>query len=272
MVTSQVFWYQGQLHHSGTLELAIEDPGLIYGATVFTTLRVYGGSLDHRITNWAGHCDRLKNTINTFGWVKPNWQRLRQGAEAMIAHWSVLRMTIFPDGRELITGRSLPADLAQRQQQGISVVVLDAVAGFRRSLPDHKTGNYLASYLALQAAKKQDCQDAILVDDRGRWLETSIGNLWGWQDGHWWTPPLQGDILAGLMRSQLIDWLKSHGQPVEEEPWTPDVISGFETMAISNSAIELVPIRAVHAQSDVLTYPTDPSELQTFRRFFSQSI
>jgi branched-subunit amino acid aminotransferase/4-amino-4-deoxychorismate lyase len=243
------------------------DPGFIYGATVFTTMRVYGGSLDHPMTNWAGHCDRLKQTIDTFGWPEPHWQQLRTGAEAMIAHWPVLRMTIFPDGRELIIGRSLPADLAQRQQQGVSVVVLDG-AQFRRSLPDHKTGNYLASYLALQAAKKQDCQDAILVDDRGRWLETSVGNLWGWGDDRWWTPPLQGEILPGLMRSQLMNWLTSQGQFVNEEPWTRDVIRGFEAIAISNSVMELVPIRDIRTESGILTYPTDWAAFQTFWQFF----
>ncbi len=268
-MTSQVFWYRGKLHNSGTLELAIDDPGLIYGATVFTTLRVYQGSLDCRITNWAGHCDRLKNTLNTFGWPEPDWQQIRSGAEAMIAHWPVLRITIFPDGRELIIGRSLPPDLAQQQQHGIPVVVLDA-PHFRRSLPNHKTGNYLASWLALQLAKKQQAKDAILVDDQGQWLETSIGNLWGWQDGRWWTPPLQAGILPGLMRSQLMDWLKSHGQFVEEQPWTPDVISRFEAIAISNSVMELVPVREVRTDSDILTYPPDPAVWQTFRQFFSQ--
>ena len=268
-LTLKLCWYDGTLKNSGTVELAIDDPGLIYGATVFTTLRVYGGSLDRPIVNWTQHCDRLKNTIQTFGWCEPDWQRIREGAEVTIAHYPVLRITIFPDGRELIMGRELPPDLAQRQQQGISVVVLDAPQ-FRRSLPSHKTGNYLASYLALQAAKKEGASDAILVDDRGRWLETSIGNLWGWRDGHWWTPPLQGGILPGLMRSQLIDWLTTQGELVKEQPWTSDLIRGFEAMAISNSVMELVPIREILSGADRLIYPANTSELATLRQFFVQ--
>jgi 4-amino-4-deoxychorismate lyase len=270
-VTLQVFWYQGKLQDSGTLALRVDDPGLIYGATVFTTLRVYGRSLDHPMTNWTGHCDRLKHSLNIFGWPEPNWQQIREGASAMIAHWSVLRMTIFPDGRELITGRSLPGDLAAKQQQGISVVVWDAPQ-FRRSLPDHKTGNYLACWLALQGAKQQGADDAILVDDRGQWLETSIGNLWGWQDDRWWTPPLSGGILPGLMRSQLIDWLTSQGQLVQEEPWTEDLIRGFEAMAMSNSVMELIPIREVRIGEQVRRYSLNPAVFASFRRFFDPSI
>lgn len=270
-LTLQIFWYQGKLQDSGTLALKINDPGLIYGATVFTTLRVYGGSLDHPRTNWIAHCDRLKHSLNAFGWAEPDWQQIRAGAEAMIAHWSVLRVTIFPDGRELITGRSLPGDLAAKQQQGIAVVVWDAPQ-WRRSLPDHKTGNYLACWLAWQKAKQQGADDAILVDDQGRWLETTIGNLWGWQDGYWWTPPLSMGILPGLMRSQLIDWLTSQGQLVREEPWTEDLIQGFEAIGMSNSVMELVPIREVWTGTEIRRYSPPPEVFANLRHFFNPTI
>ncbi|MEB3151575.1 MAG: 4-amino-4-deoxychorismate lyase, partial [Sphaerospermopsis sp.] len=47
-----MYWYCGKLIESKTLELNINDPGLLFGATVFTTLRVYDHSLDHSLTNW----------------------------------------------------------------------------------------------------------------------------------------------------------------------------------------------------------------------------
>jgi 4-amino-4-deoxychorismate lyase len=99
------------LIESQTLELEIDDPGLLYGATVFTTLRVYDNSLDSRLTYWRSHCDRLKFSLQTFDWRLPDEERLRQGAQVMMAHFPVLRITIFPDGREWITGRLLPKRL-----------------------------------------------------------------------------------------------------------------------------------------------------------------
>ncbi|MEW6498638.1 MAG: 4-amino-4-deoxychorismate lyase, partial [Cyanobacteriota bacterium] len=115
-----MFWYNGQLMDGSTLELAIDDPGLLYGATVFTTLRVYQQSLNHPLTHWQRHCSRLLSSLQTFGWQLPDWQRLREGAEVLSTSYPVLRITIFPDGREWITGRFLPPDLGQRQQQGIT--------------------------------------------------------------------------------------------------------------------------------------------------------
>ena len=239
-----MFWYNGELVQANTLALAIDDPGLLYGATAFTTLRVYEQSLDSRLTNWGGHCDRIRTTLQAFGWQHPNWQQLRHGAETLMASFPVLRIAVFPDGREWILGRDLPADLKQRQQQGILAWLAEA-PHFQRSLAERKTGNYLAPWLAGQAAQQHGAQEAILVDAAGNWLETSTGNLWGWQEGCWWTPPLTGDILPGLARSQLIQWLTQHNKTVIEAPWQPDRVENFETIVYTNSVVEVVPIHTI---------------------------
>ncbi|HAZ45224.1 MAG TPA: 4-amino-4-deoxychorismate lyase, partial [Cyanobacteria bacterium UBA11371] len=240
-----MFWHNGNLIEGKTLEIAIDDPGLLYGATVFTTLRVYDGNLAHPKTNWLAHLRRLSSSLQTFDWQMPNWERVRKGAEILTEHYPVLRITIFPDGREWITGRNLPADLTERQKYGIAAWV--AERGERaRSLATHKTGNYLAAWLALQQAQKYGAKEAILVDASGNWLETSTGNLWGWQDGRWWTPPVAAGILPGLMREQLIHRLHSQNEKVGEEPWTPDFVAGLEALAYSNSVVEVVPIHTIN--------------------------
>lgn len=260
------YWYDGQAIDQDTIELPISDPGLIYGATVFTTLRVYE-SLDHRLTNWIGHCQRLETSLNAFDWQLPNWERLREGAETMGKQYSVLRIVIFPDGREWITGRFLPQDLAQRQQ-GITAWIADA--SMSRSLPHHKTGNYLAPWLALNRAQKFNAQEAILTDSDGNWLETSTGTLWGWHDDRWWTPRSEG-ILPGLGRSQLIAWLKCQNKEVVEQLWTPTLVKQFSTIAYTNCVMELVPIHTViSAQAKQFYNPTHPS-LQRLREYFGSA-
>nr|WP_242038487.1 aminotransferase class IV [Chroococcidiopsis sp. [FACHB-1243]] len=216
----------------------------MYGATVFTTLRIYDRSLDRPLTNWKRHCDRLRTSIQFLYWQEPDWQKVRQGAEILLQDFPVLRVTIFPDGREWITGRSLPTDLTEKQRHG---VVASLVSGeeFHRFLPTYKTGNYLGAWLAKTKAQHMTASEAILIDANGNWLETSTGNLWGWQDGSWWTPPLEAGILPGVMRSQLIDWLKNQNQSVMEKPWTADVVVKMEAIAYSNSIVEFIPIHTV---------------------------
>lgn len=244
-----MYWYDGKLYERDTLQLDIKDPGLLYGATVFTTMRVYARSLSHPLTSWQAHCDRLKHSLTTFDWQQPNWQRLRQGAKIILTSFPVLRITIFADGRELITGRNLPPDLAQRQQQGITAWVATESL-FRRDIASHKTGNYLGAYLALQRAYKLGAKEAILIDAKGNWLETSTGNLWGWRDNCWYTPTLDSGILPGISRSQLLNYLRKHNILVRENIWSPEFVQDLQAIAYSNCVVEIVPIHTVKDKRD----------------------
>ncbi|MGG6268797.1 aminotransferase class IV [Leptolyngbya sp. AN03gr2] len=252
------YWYNGNAIESNQIELSIADPGLIYGATTFTTLRVYG-SLDYPLTQWNEHCARLRHTIDTFHWQSPNWENIRSGAEWMAMNYPVLRIVVFPDGREWITGRALPIDLEKRQQKGITAWVADSE--LCRSLPQHKTGNYLATWLALQAAQRHNAQEAILVQD-GNWLETSTGTLWGWKENRWWTPPIEG-ILPGILRSLLISEL----DPIEA-PW--EFVESFEAIAYTNCVMELIPIHTVLDRDRTYHYNSTHPEFQIIRSYFSK--
>lgn len=264
-----MFWYNGQPIHGKTLCLNITDPGLIYGATVFTTLRVYHHSLDHPLTHWHSHCDRLRHSLQIFGWQLPDWQRIRQGAELLLSDYPVLRIVVFADGREWITGRSLPSDLEERQQQGIKGWVVEDML-FQRSLADHKTGNYLSAWLALQKAQQLGAQEAILIDSEGNWLETSTGNLWGWKQGCWWTPALFGNILPGIVRSHLLSGLQSQDIPVQENQWTDDFIQDLEMIAYSNSVVEIVPFSSIVSQTRQLTFNPSHPALEQLQKFFGK--
>ena len=232
-----IFWYDGHLCYGDRITLDIQDPGLLYGATVFTTLRVFAQDLDHPRTHWNAHLTRLKN-LPPF-WVAPDWTRLRQGCIALSAHFPILRITLFPDGREWITGRSLPSDLLIRQTEGVRVQMIDAA--WTRSMPQWKTGNYLAPWLGLKSAQAAGLQEGIFVDTIGNWLETTTGNLWGLRSGIWVTPPLESGILGGVMR----EWMLENLPDCSCEPWTPEVVKTLDAIAYSNCVVGLVPIQEV---------------------------
>ncbi|MBE9177208.1 aminotransferase class IV [Oculatella sp. LEGE 06141] len=260
-MSSLSHWYNGQMCHSGTVELAIDDPGLLYGATLFTTMRIYQRSLEHPLTAWQAHCDRLQQSLSAFGWQPPDWQRVQHGAAQLGLQYPVLRITLFADGREWITGRHLPDGLAQRQKKGIAAWLADG-SEFHRPLASHKTGNYLSTWLARQAAAQHAGMEAILTNPAGDWLETATGNLWGWRDGGWWTPPISEPILSGIARSQLISWLKWQNEGITEEPWDEELVLGFEAIAYSNCVVQLIPIHTVLRPSKSLTYNATHAGLQ----------
>ena len=263
-----MFWYDGGIILRNTLELEVNNPGLLYGATVFTTMRVYGQSLIHPLTNWQAHYDRLQHSLDIFGWQQPDWTRLKQGAELLLNSFSVLRMAVFPDGKEWIIGRNLPPDLTQRQQQGITAwVAEDSI--YRRNLAQHKTGNYLSAYLARQKALQVGAKEAILIDSNGNWLETSTGNLWGYKNGSWYSPALDSGILPGIGRSQLLNFLRQENIPVQENIWTPNFIQELDAIAYSNCVVEIIPIVRILSSANWLNFLSLSSKISSLRdRFF----
>lgn len=278
----ELCWYDGEYYTDGRIPIAVNDPGLLFGATVFSTLRVYGGDLNDPRTAWPAHRQRLETTITRFGWHQPNWDYIDQGLGELIPHYPILRVTIFPGGRELVTGRDLPQDLDTLQCRGITAWIAPPDRHARLFAAD-KTGNYLGAWLALQTARSQGAGEAILMNDAGHWLETSTGNLWGYRDRTWYTPPINGSILPGIARQRILAALRSPaiGSEIavnDQQAWTPEFGYSWEFLAYSNSVVEVVPIVAVRhdfAPNDArtLTFPLTRNQapLKALRRAFDPS-
>ncbi|MBV5259540.1 aminotransferase [Synechococcus moorigangaii CMS01] len=237
------YWYAGAWYDGDDLSLQVNDPSFLFGATLFTTMRVHNGRLDDPRTLWSRHGDRLRHSLEALQWASPDWDRIEQGAAKLASLAPVVRVTILSDGRELILGRPLPAQLAQHQQQGV-IGWFAQNPQYQRPQADFKTGNYLSAWQARQRAIALGAEEAILCDVTGRWLETATGNLWGWKQGSWYTPPL-GGILPGVMRSHLIQQLNQAQIPVRESPWTADLVEDFEAIAYSNSVVGVIPFRGI---------------------------
>ena len=240
------YWFDGQWFDQAFIQLPIAEPGLLYGATIFTTLRVYEQNLFHPLTHWKAHGDRLRQTLAELQWPSPDWEALTQAAIVLGQQEPVLRITIFPTGQAWIVGRALPTDLAHRQHQGITAWLMPP-GRFQRSLADWKTGNYFAPWIAQQTAKRQQSQEAILSNAAGHWLETSTGNLWGWRDNKFFSPTFTGEQLVGIAHDHLCQWLEKQGVILARQVWTPDLVKSLQGLAYSNSVIEIIPINQVHA-------------------------
>ncbi len=55
-----------------------------------------------------------------------------------------------------------------------------------------------------RAASRPDCDDVLLVNDRGELTESAIANLVVRLDGELWTPPLDCGLLPGILRADLL--------------------------------------------------------------------
>ena len=266
-----IFWHDGRAHEGDSLNLPISSPALLYGATIFTTLRLYQQNLNHPLTHWQAHCRRLASTVKVFGWNEPDWSDMERGARFLGQHYPVLRLTIFPDSLSLITGRDLPKDLEEIQSNGVKGWVAEDPV-FVRSLAQYKTGNYLGPWLAKQKAHLQGQREAILLNKQGHWLESATGNLWGYSDGIFYTPQLSQDILPGIARGYLVNSMERQNIRYQEVIWDFDLLSSLETIAYSNSVVEVVPFYKIEMEEQTLTFDPEHHSYGILRQFYPNNL
>lgn len=108
--------------------------------------------------------------------------------------------------------------------------------------PSFKMNNGINYILAANEAKNRKWDDAIMLDQQGNVSETTIANLFWEKDGTWYTPSVDCDILPGITRKFVIEWLKSSKVKVEEGAFTPDDVKKSDALFICNSVRNLYPV------------------------------
>ena len=77
------------------------------------------------------------------------------------------------------------------------------------------TGAYINSALAKDQAEEAGCDDALMLNARGKVAEASGANLYIVRNGTMITSPITGDILEGITRLSIIKFAEDAGIPVE---------------------------------------------------------
>ncbi len=109
-------------------------------------------------------------------------------------------------------------------------------------LSNLKTNNYLLNTLAIQFAKDNGFDDAIILNSRGNICEASSSNLFMVQKGVLFTPALSQGCVAGTKRREMLERLPSLGFQVEETIITKDMIFEMEEIFLTNAIRHLRPV------------------------------
>ena len=124
--------------------------------------------------------------------------------------------------------------------KGVSAIT---VLGSRET-PDLKTTNYKVCYDAWKLAEKQNCFEAILIDNDGSILEGSRSNIFWVKDGKLFTR--EGNVLPGITRQTII---KYSPYPVTFESLSQNEICSLDELFLTNSGSGIVPIIQVDKHS-----------------------
>lgn len=111
-------------------------------------------------------------------------------------------------------------DIQEINQNGLVIgIAADAVKCYNPFSP-FKTANALVYIHAAQVAVQKKWNDALVVNEKGNILESSIANLFWIKDEQVYTPPVSDGCIAGVMRAYIINELQKTGIQVTEKQCT----------------------------------------------------
>lgn len=135
----------------------------------------------------------------------------------------------------IIQSWALPPETGSWNSNGL---VVDIYTGVKKNcdiLSNLKHNNFLPYVLAALHAKKEKCNDAILLNNHDRLCDTSIANIFLVKDEVVYTPALQEGCVAGVMRANLVQKLKAGGFTVEEGKLKVDDLLHADEVFLTNS-------------------------------------
>jgi len=106
-------------------------------------------------------------------------------------------------------------------------------------------GNYLASSLMSQEAKRNGFKEAIALDSRGYLSEGPGENLFLVRDNVIYTPSIVNAILMGITRDSVMQIARRLGYEVREQVLPREFLYVADELFFTGTAAEVTPIRSV---------------------------
>lgn len=247
------------------------ERGYTYGDGLFETIPAPGG----RAFEPARHFARLRASAEALGLPVPPLDVLEGALAATLAvagvDAGVVRVTWSrgaggrgfapgPDsGPPRLVVAAYPAPLRPAAGQGVRAVSVRGVTP--GELARHKTLSAIHYVVAAQRARAAGADEALLVDPRGRVLETAGANVFAVIGGRVHTPPAALPLFAGIGRARAIEALATrHPGAFLEQAFDLAALARADEAFLASAVRGIVPLLAVDGRA---IGPGSPGPLTT---------
>ncbi|HUS44569.1 MAG TPA: aminotransferase class IV [Phycisphaerae bacterium] len=256
MAEKEQMYVAGRFVDVGDATVSALDAGLLLGAGLFETLRIYGG----RPFRLGAHLARLRES--------GEFLRIFVGeSDASFAEIidHLVKVNVVPDARVRITATrgplaaeleddsAPPATLivsagpmtpypAQAYERGVTVVVSRLRANETDPTTFHKTTGYMKNLLALRDAHRARATESLLFNTKGRLAEGAISNVFIVTGGRLLTPPVEEGLLPGITRAAVLELAAAVGVPAEQRPLSAREVLDADEVFLTNSIMEILPV------------------------------
>lgn len=260
-MTGDNTYLDGRIVPSSEAVISVSDRAVLYGDSVFETVRAYGG----RPFRLANHLERLAASCRTMRIFPPLGADEMTGAVADLLaangldspdRDAYLRITVTggpsagPSGLErtgpagiFIIAREFEPPCEEDYQRGIAV----AISGIKRNVSSHlsslKTGNCMDGLFARQDARDRGFDDAVMLTNAGNVAEGTTWNVFVVREGELLTPNMGGGFLPGITREAVIELALEEGVGVRQVTEDHGLLLTAEEAFATGSTVEIMPIR-----------------------------
>ena len=235
-------------------KISVLDHGLLFGDSVYETLRTYNG----KPFLFSRHFARLEHSARAIELQLP-WTKattLGEIQKTLFAGECRIRL-IFTRGVgevaadietctdpcAIIIVVPLVVPPERIYQEGVDTVI----STVRRSprFADIKTGSLIHQVLARREAKMKRAYEAILLTADGKLSDGITSNIYIVREGRLLTPGHDAGIVAGITRAVVLDLAREMGLQVVEGLFDVNEIARADEMFLTSSTREIVPISSV---------------------------
>lgn len=257
-------WIDGELAQGENAVVSVLDRGFLYGDSVFETLRTYAG----RPFALEEHVERLKRSAERvlielpitpaqfssevtraieFSGFTECYVRVMvtrgQGALGLDPRAAVRPL------RVLIVAPLSPPPLSD-YRNGISVITFQT-SRVQDDTPaaGAKVGNYLVAVLANKQAAEVGAKEALVKNVAGEVVEGATSNVFWFEAGKLWTPPVSAGILAGITRHHILEAARELNLPVDMRVPKVEELVNSDGVFISSSIREILPVVSIDGRA-----------------------
>jgi len=133
-----------------------------------------------------------------------------------------------------------------------------------------KHNNFLPYFMGALHAKKEKCNDAIILNQHQRICDSTIANVFLIKDDIIYTPSLTEGCIAGVMRSFVITALKKNNTSIVEKEITIEDLLDANEVFLTNSIYNMRWVKGIESSnySNSKTREIYYQLLQTYRDVF----
>jgi branched-chain amino acid aminotransferase len=245
-------WREAQIH--------VLSHGLHYASSVFEGLRVYGGE----IFELTQHSERLLNSAEILDFTIPySADQIDQACRDAVAAMNISDGYVRPVAWR---GSDMMGVSAQKNAIHLAIAAWEWPAYFspearlqgirmqtspwRRPAPEtapvhsKAAGLYMICTLSKHAAERAGCNDALMLDWRGRIAEATGANIFLVMDGAIHTPT-PDCFLDGITRRTVIGLAKERGHEIIERAIMPQELAKASEVFITGTAAEVTPVAQI---------------------------